>query len=209
MINLLNQITGLIHIGANRGQECELYDKFDLDVLWVEAIPEVYLILQDNISAYPKQTALCALVTDVDNEVCNFNVASNGGNSSSLLELAGHKDIAPEVFYVDRLSLSSITLPSLLSLNNIDSSKYQATILDTHGTELQVLQGMGSLLKQFKYVLTEAADFEVYENCCQVNDISKYLYKFGFLEVDRKVLAKHPISGKYYDILYENKLYVN
>ena len=180
----LSEITGLIHVGANNGQERVLYDKFDIDVLWVEAIPEVYANLQVNIAEYAKQTALCALITDVDNEVCDFNVASNDGNSSSILELAGHRDISPEVYYVDKLTLSSITLPSLLSSNNIDMSKYQAIVLDTHGTELRVLQGMGPLLKQFKYVLTEAADFEVYEKCCQVKDLSKYLYKFGFLELD-------------------------
>ena len=35
----LKRVTGVIHVGANAGQERELYASFHLDVVWIEPIP--------------------------------------------------------------------------------------------------------------------------------------------------------------------------
>jgi hypothetical protein len=95
----LNHVSGIVHVGANTGQERELYESLGLHVLWVEPIPEVFTQLETNIARFRNQRALQALVTDVDDREYEFHIANNGGASSSILELKQHRDIWPGVEY--------------------------------------------------------------------------------------------------------------
>jgi len=77
--------------------------------------------------------------------------------------------------------------------------------MDTQGSELLVLKGGLSLLKNFQYIKTEAADFESYKGCCLINDLSKFLNKLGFKEIKRIKFATRKKGGNYFDVLYERK----
>ena len=55
--SFLDRITGIIHVGANTGQERELYASKGLPVLWVEPIPHVYEKLVSNLRASRKISA--------------------------------------------------------------------------------------------------------------------------------------------------------
>ena len=35
----LKEVSGVVHVGANTGQERGIYDKLSLDVIWIEPIP--------------------------------------------------------------------------------------------------------------------------------------------------------------------------
>jgi 2-O-methyltransferase len=198
----LKRASGLIHIGANTGAERDLYKRYRLRVIWIEPIPEVFEALKANLEGYSGQVPLQALVTDQDNSVYNFHISSNGGASSSILDLKMHKDIWPEVTYEKTIALSSITLTSLLKREHINPREYDALIMDTQGSELLVLKGADTILDGFRFVKTEAADFESYAGCCQLRDIDQFLKQRGFREVSRHELAKHPGGGRYYDITY-------
>jgi len=41
----LDRVKGVIHVGANTGQERLIYESRQLNVFWVEPIPNVYEIL--------------------------------------------------------------------------------------------------------------------------------------------------------------------
>ena len=196
-------IIGIIHVGANTGQEIELYAKYNLSVLWIEPIPEIFAKLQSNLAGFPKQTALEGLVTDVNNKEYDFHLASNGGASSSILEFDLHKDIWPDVTFKKTIKLYSKTLSTLLSDNKIDITPYDMLIIDTQGSELLVLEGAQTILHQFRYIQTEVADFEAYKGCCQLKDLALFLGKHGYSEVFRKKTAMHPDGGKYFDIIYK------
>ena len=84
--NLLKHVRGILHVGANVGQEAALYAKRGLNVAWIEPIPDVFQRLQANIKLYPQQRAYNDLVTDEDDKTYTFHVASNDGSSSSILE---------------------------------------------------------------------------------------------------------------------------
>ena len=60
----LRNVSGLIHVGANVGQERRFYWLLGIDVIWVEPLGEVYERLVDNIASYPRQRAIRALMTD-------------------------------------------------------------------------------------------------------------------------------------------------
>lgn len=201
----LKKVTGVIHVGANFGQERELYHSHDLSVIWIEPIPEVYKKLVSNITGFKKQIAFEALVTDDDDKEYNFNIANNNGASSSILQMKLHKDIWPEVEYMDKLNLKSITLATLINRENIDKSKYQALIIDTQGSELLVLRGSIPVLNQFKFIKVEVPDFESYDNCCQLSDIEGFMIKHGYVEFYRHKFASRKEGGNYFDIVYKKK----
>lgn len=199
----LRHVTGVIHVGANTGQERDLYDAHHLDVVWVEPIPEVFQELEANIAALPRQRGIRCLVADVDGKEYTLHVANNHGQSSSIFQLKHHRDVWPEIRYEKAVPLTGLTLPSLLKLHGIDCRDYQALVLDTQGSELLILQGAGPVLPAFRYIKTEAADFEAYEGCCRLGDVSAFLADHGFREHSRRRFATRPQGGHYYDVLYE------
>lgn len=196
-------VTGVIHVGANHGQERALYAALGLDVIWVEPIPSVFSELRRRLIRYPRQKAFKYLLTDVDGKDYNFNIANNDGQSSSIFNLSKHRDIYPDVNFVSSIKIKSSTLKSMISKENINISKYQVLVMDTQGSELLVLKGAGDLVSNFRYIKTEAPDFEAYDGCCMVEDLQDYLKKFGFVEIHRDTFSRHSDGGCYYDVTFE------
>ncbi len=199
----LRGISGLIHVGANTGQERFLYHGYGVRVLWIEPIPDVYRKLCENIGRYPRQRALQALVTDRDEGDYEFHIANNEGQSSSILALSEHRDIWPEVHYVATIRLRSTTLPTLLRRVAINPDGYQALVMDTQGSELLVLEGAVPLLGHFRFVKTEVADFDSYAGCCRIADLEAFMSAHAFREVSRRTIATRAGGGSYYDVIYE------
>jgi FkbM family methyltransferase len=202
---LFKKVSGVIHVGANTGQEIQFYAKYGLSVIWVEPIPEVYETLKSNLKGISNQVALKGLVTDLDNIEYNFHLANNNGASSSILDLNLHQDIWPEITFDKTIKLFSRTLSSLLKDNNIDGSEYDMLVMDTQGSELLVLKGAIPILHNFKYIKTEVPDFESYKGCCQLKDLQSFLGQYGYREFSRHKFAIHPNGGSYYDIIYKKK----
>jgi FkbM family methyltransferase len=199
----LRSAHGVIHVGANVGQERGLYARHGLDVLWIEPIPEVFATLRANVAALPRQRALQALVTDRDDHEYEFHVANNAGESSSILELKEHRDVWPKVAFTASLKLHSVTLPTLLARERADITHYDALVMDTQGSELLVLKGAESLLPGFAYIKTEVPDFEAYEGCAQLADLTAFLAARGFAELTRSRFASRAAGGHYYDVVYQ------
>ncbi len=200
---LLKKVRGIIHVGANTGQEIKVYATYGLSVVWIEPIPNIFETLKSNLIGFPRQMALRALVTDVENAEYNFNLASNSGASSSILEFNLHRDIWPDVKFEKTIKISSVTLPSLLKENNVDLADFDMLAIDTQGSELLVLKGAIPILDSFNYIKTEVPDFEAYKGCCQLKDLELFLEEHGFKEISRHKFATHPGGGSYYDIIYK------
>jgi FkbM family methyltransferase len=201
----LKKATGVIHVGANTGQEIQLYAKYGLPVIWIEPIPEVFETLKTNLIGIPKQLAIQGLVTDMDNTEYQFHIANNYGASSSILELNLHQDIWPQIKYEKTIKLQSNTLASLLKNNHINIAEYDTLIMDTQGSELLVLKGSVPILQNFTYIKTEVSDFESYKGCCQLKDIESFLINRGYIEFFRHKFIEHPDGGSYYDIVYKKR----
>jgi len=203
--SFLRNIKGIIHVGANTGQEIGLYAEYKLDVVWIEPIPDVFATLQANLAAgsgYPRQQAFQYLVTDEDDGEYTFHLANNGGASSSVFDIHLHRDIWPEIAYEHAIILPSITLATLVAKEGVDIARYDALVMDTQGSELLVLRGAESLLGHFKYIKAEAADFEAYRGGCQVKHIDAFLKPRGFRQLTKHVFAQREEGGAYYDIVY-------
>jgi len=202
-LHFLENAHGVIHVGANKGQERDIYNSHGLKVLWIEPIQEIYDELIENIKYYPNQIALKYLITDKNNEEYDFMIASNHGGSSSIFDFGLHKEIWPNVHFTNSRKLKSITLTTLLENEKININQYDALIMDTQGSELLVLQGAANIINNFCYILTEVADFEAYIGCCQEKDINVFMETMGYIEVERQIQKTKPEIGSYYNILYK------
>jgi FkbM family methyltransferase len=200
--SFLRKVSGVIHVGANSGQERETYDTHGLRVFWVEPIPEIFRELQENIREYPGQRAANYLVSDQNGREYQFHVANNKGESSSIFDLKHHKDIWPKIDYERNITLVSMALPAVLAAENVDPVLYDALVMDTQGAELLILKGASAVLENFRFIKLEAPDFEAYEGCCQLFEVEDFLSAFGYREYARFKFKEWKQGGGYYDVVY-------
>lgn len=198
----LEKCSGVIHVGANLGQERQLYADLGLDVLWIEPIPEIFRELKARLRDFPRQRAFQYLVTDKEGESYTFHVANNKGASSSIFEFALHRDIWPDIEYERSIQLKSVTLPGIVSRESIDLSAFDALVLDTQGSELLVLKGAASILRNFRYLKTEVADFNSYKGGCTLRELDPFLFEHGFRRMLKRRFAERNGGGSYYDVIY-------
>jgi FkbM family methyltransferase len=172
---------GLLHGGANEGQEMELYNEIGIKpVYWVEAIPSVYDKLSEKCKLYEQNYALKACLSNVDGEIVTFNISNNDSQSSSFLELGEHAIIHPEVKYIDKFETTTTRLDTLFK--DIDLSGFVMN-LDLQGAEYLALQGIGNRLGEFSALYLEVNNKETYKGCATVDVIDDYVSKHGFRRV--------------------------
>jgi FkbM family methyltransferase len=196
---------GVIHVGAHTGQERETYAHRGLSVVWIEPIPQVYEQLMLNIAPFPNQCAIKALITDKDGDNCDLHFASNDGVSSSIFDLHMHRDIWPEISYLHDIAVRSATLPSTLANAGVNPEDYDALVIDAEGSELLILRGSESLIRRFKYIEVEAADFESYRGGPTMKQIIQFLSERGFRLARKQPFAKRREGGTYFDLLFKRR----
>jgi FkbM family methyltransferase len=200
----LREVRGVVHVGANLGQERDIYQQLGLRVAWIEPIREVFDQLVSNIAHYKDQRAFCALITDQDDVDYEFNIANNAGESSSIFKFGKHSDVWPEIAYLSVRKLRSTMLTTLFKRESLTPEMYPALVMDVQGAELLVLKGAWQLLTRFKFIKAEAADFEVYVGCPQLHDIKEFLGPLGFEEIARVPFANRPGGGTCWNVIWKH-----
>lgn len=202
----LRNVSGVLHVGANHGQERLFYQVMGLNVAWVEPIEEVYQDLVDNISGMKRQRAFKALLTDAEGQSVVFNIANNGGASSSILEFDKHAELFPDILYSERRVLTSTTLDGFMARNSLSTSDYQALTLDVEGAELMVLKGGQKALRDFHYVKCEVCDFQSRRGNPTSADLDAFLRPLGFEQLIRRAVGHGPGgNGTFWDIVWKRK----
>jgi FkbM family methyltransferase len=172
---------GIIHAGAHLVQERDVYKRLQLEpVLWVEANPQITKQAEKILESYPKQHIVNAALWNVAGEKKEFSIAGNEGSSSSLLELGLITASHPEVFLEGKFQIETSTLKDVL----LDSPEiYQSAdflLLDTQGSEYQVIQGLGESINQLKYILTEVSTKQLYRGTRLFNELTQMLQELKF-----------------------------
>jgi len=199
------KVPGVIHVGANTGQERIRYNDRLLAVVWIEANPEAFRQLEANIAPFPAQRALQALLADEPGKRMKLHVSPGDGAASSLFEIKDARRIWPELAYEKTVELASQTLPQLLSQAGINPEDYPALILDTQGSELMILKGAEPIISRFHYIKTEAANFEAYKGCCRADEIRDFLRGHGFVETDCTRFAAADDQHAYFDLVFRRR----
>lgn len=184
---------GVLHVGANVGEEFPVYMELGITKqIWIEANTEIYLRLKQNIKSNPDAHALCAVVDEVSDKEVKFNISNNAGQSSSILELGTHKDVHPDVSYVQserRFTDSIADIYNIMLIDpsfnpQFDKSDYDFLNIDLQGAELKALKGMGELLHGFKWAYLEVNKAHLYVGCPLIEELDEYLANFGFERVE-------------------------
>ena len=109
--------TGVLHIGANTGQEAEeYYNNGVKKTVWIEANPEIMPSLNKHISAYPSAISINATCHMVNNLHQVLHITNNNSESSSILSFGTHSTVHPDVKVVKEINVTTkiiegITIP--------------------------------------------------------------------------------------------------
>ena len=173
---------GVIHVGANIGQEFQAYRKAGLrSAIYIEPVPELFAILEKRVSIEPRHIAVQALCSDRDDDAVEFNIASNGGQSSSMLALGRHAREYPDVSYTARLMLKTTTLDRIIfGTPPITPGELDCLVLDVQGAEAKVIAGADRTLSQCRFVFSEISTGGLYVGDAQVEVVTDALKSHGF-----------------------------
>lgn len=186
IVNKYDKPKGIIHIGAHLMEERNDYISNGLDnTIWVEANPELYNILKN---LYTNEIIYNHAITDIDNEIVNFNITNNG-QSSSILDLDKHKIYHPHIYVEKIISVKTKRIDTLIKENDIDINNYNFLNIDVQGAELLVIKSFGKLLNNIKYIYTEINTNSLYKNCALINEIDDYLEGYRFKRVETFITA--------------------
>lgn len=173
-------VTGLLHIGANTAAEAHEYSKIGpVPVIFFEPIPSVAAMARNNTRNYPSMTVVEICCSDRDDEQVTFNVASNNGQSSSMLAPGAHERLYPSIEFVDKLTLKTKRVDTFLA-DIPESRKFNCAVIDTQGADKRVLEGFGSRLDDFDGLYVEASDQPLYDGGATLRDVQEFLHARGF-----------------------------
>ena len=180
---LLKNSNGVLHIGGHFGQEATEYASKNKRVIWIEAHPDHYQVLNATIEKYPNQVAVNALLGESSKKT-EFFVASNEGASSSIFDLS-----IEHGFEKGRLEMTSTVELDMKRMDEILTpdmvSHLTHWVVDVQGAELSVLKGAGELINFAKSMEVEVSTREVYQGGVLFEELNAFLGLQGFRPVYR------------------------
>jgi FkbM family methyltransferase len=178
---ILTAAKGVLHIGAHFGEERFKYSQLKLSVLWIEAVPDFFNILQRNIEDFENQQAIQLLLSDHEREM-EFKLANNEGASSSIYDLSqksGFEDSG--LAMIGTISLQSSRLDQVFETEQI--SGFDHWVIDVQGAELEVLMGAGDLLNSCNSLEVEVSRREIYNGGTTYHELIDFLKSHGFIQL--------------------------
>lgn len=186
------QPVGVLHVGAHEGQEAAEYNLLRVPrVVWVEANPETHRKLVAHVGRMPGHSTILACVADEDGKPVDFHVASNAGQSSSILEWGTHTLVHPEVRWTRHLKMNTSRLDTLINDRGIRLKPGWFLNLDLQGAELMALKGLGALLGFFNWAYVEVNEQHLYKGCPLVGEMDDFMAAAGFRRVETKMSGNH------------------
>ena len=175
----------LVQVGASGGQELEDFITAGVgDALLIEPLDMPFSVLQHRVQNIPTYLPFKALVSSINGKEFDFYVASNGGQSSSILEPGNHLEKFPYVSFPEKIKITGYRLDSLfaflLSEKRIKFDRIDMLYIDVQGAELYVLKGAGELLENIKYIWTEVGPGEAYKGGASYQELIQYLDAYNF-----------------------------
>ena len=177
---------GVLQVGASTGQEVALFLQSGVTSgILIEPLPEPFQALSQTCTKLPGFVAVNALCSDETGQRVRFHVASNGGQSSSMLEPRNHLSEFRSVRFDQTIEMVTNRLDHVLAFlrqhgHSAVCDRCDMIYLDTQGAELKVLRGAGDVLGDIKYVLTEVTRNEMYSGAPTLNDLIAFLEPLGF-----------------------------
>jgi FkbM family methyltransferase len=182
---LARSVRSLAVVGAHRFEEARQIDKLfpGLQHIYLfEPLQEPLATLQRRAAADARIRVFPVAVSDTDG-VARFNVASNDGESSSLLSFGSHETLFPHVGVQQVIEVPTRRLEGLLAEHGLPAP--EVLVVDVQGAEYQVLASLGEALRQqVRVIYTEASTEAVYAGSRLLHELESLLAprfrKMGF-----------------------------
>jgi FkbM family methyltransferase len=179
-INKISPIKGIIQVGANVGQEIMHFKQLTNNIILVEPIPQLAEYL---FRSYPDYLILaCGLGST--NAIMDLYLASNGGESSSVLKPLNHPMYYPDIVFGESIKIPVRTFESLVEEFNIDMNNFNILISDAQGYDLEAIKGFGQYITSFELIIAEYINSNLYENEASLDDMINYLTPLNFELID-------------------------
>jgi FkbM family methyltransferase len=175
--SLVSESSMVLHLGAHQGQEASFYSHLKKKVVWIEANPIVFNSLQQKVSLHAGQSAMCALLGDVNQNKVEFHISNNNAQSSSIFKFGA------DMNHQKLTMISSITLPmhrldSIIKPHEIIKNSHW--VVDVQGAELLALRGAGSLIEKAFSLEVEVSTKEEYSGGAKFRELKQFLNSKGF-----------------------------
>ena len=175
----LVEVKGIIQVGSSCGQEVNLLEQFTRDIILIEPLPQCIKLLKSKYQNH----IIIETALGFENREQKFYVASNGGESSSILKPKQHLDFYPGITFNKTIKVNVQRFDDVVKNLKIDVSKYNVIISDTQGCDLDALKGFGGLLNSFDLIISEYINTELYEGNQSLNLLKEFLSKdFDLIE---------------------------
>lgn len=192
MLSLLENITGIIHVGAHRGEELDSYYNLGAkNLIMIEPNPEVFQEMQDLISNRNYDIDIKTFMIACDNKISEEDLhliygpdagymVGNKGCSSFLKPISNRL----KEWYKNTIKVKTISLDTLFEDNNLIFKDYQFLNIDVQGAELRVLEGAQKVLQNVNYINIEVTwnNFD-YENNSTLAEVENFISSLGFTMV--------------------------
>ena len=197
-------ISGIIQVGANIGQEVSLISKFTENIYLFEPLKEIYSDLVENCKDYKNVKTFNYALGSIEEKRIIYVSDVNKSASSSLLKPTGHLNYFPEVSFSHQETIE-VRRFDKIDINFIGN----LLIMDVQGYELEVLKGFGDKLKQIQYIYTEVSLKELYEQNILLSDLDKFLNINGFTRVSTKIFGNIPQGDAFYKKIKDKRNIMN
>jgi FkbM family methyltransferase len=188
------KINGVIHVGADYGEETNWYRKSEIEnVVWIEPLEVGFSQLKELQEKYGDKIYNCA-IADYDGESEMFMV--DNIVSSSLRDIGTHNQMCP-LTVSGRPKVKVFKLDTLIEQEQLDMGKYNFLNVDTQGTEDLVLKGCEQNLHFFDVLYLEVNEKDVYVGCPHKDEITEYLNARNF-----RLLTSVKVNMLQYENIY-------
>lgn len=174
--SLINNIKGVVQVGANSGQEITEISKYTKNIILIEPIPHLANLLKVK---YPDYLIISCALGHTNCEM-DLYLSSNNGESSSLLKPLKHTEYYPNIFFENKIKVPVRRFDTIISDLNINIDSFNVLITDTQGYDLKSLMGFGDYLKKFDLIMSEYINSNLYENDDRLDTFIDYLNPLGF-----------------------------
>jgi len=200
-------IRNVVHIGADRGGELPQYRNLGAKkVVWVEANPDVYGELLENLGimniSEVESIPFNQLISDTDDVSTEFNIYY-GPDAGHLIGNKGMSSMLKATYpvsecYKGTLELNALTLDTFLERNELGFD-FDMVNIDTQGAEFKVLKGASKLLEKVKYINCEVTFHSpLYQNNSTFGEVNCLLESYGF----KRIHVDYCTEGNWGDALY-------
>lgn len=179
-INQIPNIKGIIQVGANSGQEVGFLKKFTNNIILIEPIPS----LANHLAQSHPDCLILPCGLGFSNNIMDLYLASNGGESSSILKPLNHIIHYPNIKFDNQIKISVRTFESLINEYKIDMDIFNILISDTQGYDLEAIKGFGYYIQKIDLIIAEYINSDLYENDASLEDMVDYLTPLGFKLID-------------------------